>query len=66
MESGDGTANVLLDGVQVGTTQAGFSGSYTPQQFLYQVRGLTPGQHTLQLVKTGGSYVQVDAFQIWP
>jgi hypothetical protein len=42
------------------------AGSYTPQQFLYQVRGLTAGQHTLELVKTGGTYVQVDAFQIWP
>jgi hypothetical protein len=30
------------------------------------VRGLTPGKHTLQLVKTGGTYVQIDAFQIWP
>ena len=66
MEAADGTANVILDGAQVGTTQATFSGSYTPQQFLYQVSGLTPGRHTLQLVKTGGSYVQVDAFQIWP
>lgn len=66
MESADGTANVILDGVQVGTTQASYSGSYTPQQCLYQVRGLTPGQHTLQLVKTSGSYVQIDAFQIWP
>ncbi len=66
MESEDGTANVILDGVQVGTTSASYSGAYTAQQFLYQVRGLTPGTHTLQLVKTGGSYVQIDAFQIWP
>jgi hypothetical protein len=66
MESEDGTANVILDGTQVGTTKASYSGSYTPQQYLYQVRGLTPGKHTLQLVKTGGTYVQIDAFQIWP
>ena len=66
MESADGTANVILDGTQVGTTQATNSGPYTPQQLLYQVRGLTPGQHTLKLVKTSGSYIQIDAFQIWP
>ncbi|MEY9938969.1 alpha-L-fucosidase [Streptacidiphilus sp. MAP5-3] len=66
MEAADGTANILLDGAQVGTTDAAYSGSYTPQQFLYQVRGLAPGSHTLKLVKTGGTYVQVDAFQIWP
>jgi hypothetical protein len=66
METADGTANVILDGVQVGTTQASYSGSYTPQQFLYQVRGLAGGAHTLKLAKTGGSYLQIDAFQIWP
>ena len=66
MESEDGTANVIVDGVQVGTTKASYSGSYTAQQYLYQVRGLTPGTHTLKLVKTGGTYVQIDAFQIWP
>ncbi|MBR7832123.1 alpha-L-fucosidase [Actinospica durhamensis] len=66
MESQDGTANVILDGVQVGTTSASYSGAYTAQQFLYQVRDLTPATHTLQLVKTGGTYVQIDAFQIWP
>ena len=66
MESADGTANLILDGTQVGTTSAAYSGSYTAQQYLYQVRGLNPGQHTLSLVKTGGTYVQLDAFQIWP
>jgi hypothetical protein len=66
MESVDGTANVILDGTQVGTTKAAYSGSYTAQQYLYQVRGLTAGAHTLKLVKTGGTYVQLDAVQIWP
>ena len=66
METADGTANVILDGVQVGTAQASYSGSYAPQQFLYQVRGLAGGSHTLKLAKTGGSYLQIDAFQIWP
>ena len=66
MESEDGRANVILDGVQVGTTKASYSGSYTAQQYLYQVSGLTPGTHTLKVVKTGGTSVQIDAFQIWP
>jgi hypothetical protein len=30
------------------------------------VRGLAAGSHTLKLAKTGGSYLQIDAFQIWP
>lgn len=66
LEPGGATANLILDGVQVGTTKAYFAGAYTAQQFLYQVRGLTPGQHTLRLVMTGGAYLQIDAFQIWP
>lgn len=66
MDSGTGTADIIIDGTQVGTTQGAYSGAYTPQQYLYQVRGLSAGQHTLKIVMTGGDYVQIDAFQIWP
>ena len=66
MSPNDGTANIIIDGTRVGTTQAYYDGSYTPQQYLYQVRGLTPEQRTLQVVMTSGDWVQIDAFQIWP
>jgi hypothetical protein len=66
MESSDGTADIYLDTVKVGTTSATYSGTYTPQQFLYQVRNLAAGSNTLKLVKTGGTWIQIDAFQIWP
>jgi hypothetical protein len=63
---GLGTADIYLDAVKVGTTSATYSGAYIPRQFLYQVRNLAAGSHTLKLVKTGGSWIQIDAFQIWP
>lgn len=66
MESSDGTADIYLDAVKVGTTSATYSGSYTAQQFLYQVRNLAAGSHTLKLVKTSGTWIQIDAFQVWP
>lgn len=66
MSPADGLADILLDGVKVGTLNCAYPGAYAAQQFTYQVRGLQPGSHTLKLVKTGGSYLQVDAFTIWP
>jgi hypothetical protein len=66
MSSADGTANVTLDGAQVSTITAVYSGTYTPQQHYWGIRNQTPGTHTLTLKKTGGSYLQLDAVTIWP
>jgi hypothetical protein len=66
MSSGDGTANVKLDGAQVSTITAVYSGSYTPQQRYWGIRNQTPGTHTVTLTKTGGAHLQLDAVTIWP
>ncbi|MEZ0070171.1 hypothetical protein ABIA32_006223 [Streptacidiphilus sp. MAP12-20] len=66
MEPIDGTASVTLDGTQVSTIQATYSGAYTPQQHYWGIRDLAPGTHTLTLTKTGGSYLQIDALTVWP
>jgi hypothetical protein len=66
MSSADGTANVKLDGAQISTISAVYSGTYTPQQHYWGIRNQTPGTHTLTLTKTGGSYLQLDAVTIWP
>jgi hypothetical protein len=66
MSSADGTANVQLDGAQISTITAVYSGTYAPQQHYWGIRNQTPGTHTLTLTKTGGSYLQLDAVTIWP
>lgn len=66
MSPSDGTSNVTLDGAQVATTTAVYSGTYSPQQHYWGIRNQTPGTHTLTLTKTGGSYLQLDALTIWP
>jgi hypothetical protein len=66
MSSADGTANVKLDGTQVSTITAVYSGTYTPQQHYWGIRNQTPGTHTLTLTKTGGNFLQLDAVTIWP
>jgi hypothetical protein len=66
MSSADGSANVKLDGAQVSTITAVYSGTYTPQQHYWGIRNQTPGTHTLTLTKTGGNYLQIDAATIWP
>jgi len=64
MSSADGTAKVTLDGVDVSTLSATFSGVYTPQQHLIRFSHLANGPHTLKITKTGGSYLQLDRVSI--
>jgi hypothetical protein len=40
--------------------------SYVPQQTLFSFMGLEPGSHTLQVVKTGGTWMQLDALYVQP
>ncbi len=57
-------ATVLIDGVQVATINRSDTG-YSAQVALASVRNLTPGTHVVRVVKTGGTYFQVDAMQIF-
>ena len=61
--SGEGTAEVYLDGADKGSVNAN-SSTTQAQQTLYSVSGLTSGTHTLKVVKTGGTYLQVDAVNV--
>ncbi len=59
------SASVTLDGAAKGTVSESGANTYTPQQVVYSVSGLSAGQHTLVLTDVGGGqYFQVDAFQI--
>ncbi len=61
-----GSANVYLDGNFVKSVSAYTSQSYVPQQTLFSFVGLEPGSHTLQVVKTGGTWMQLDALYVQP
>jgi len=61
-----GSADVYLDGVYVKSVSAYTSVNYLPQQTLFSFVGLEPGSHTLQVVKTSGSYFQIDALYVQP
>jgi len=36
------------------------------QQVVYSVQGLSPGPHTVKIVKTGGTYLTIDGFEVTP
>jgi hypothetical protein len=56
----DGTALVILDGVGQGSVSTAAS-TRVVQNPLYAVDGLASGRHTLQVVKTTGEYLEIDA-----
>ncbi|WP_433214449.1 alpha-L-fucosidase [Microtetraspora malaysiensis] len=55
-------ADVYLDGTLVGRFDQ--TGPYRPQVVLYGVRDLPRGSHTVELVKRGGPYLQIDAVNL--
>jgi hypothetical protein len=61
----EGTMDVYLDGI-LQTTVNGYSPTRQAQQALWSKTGLAAGSHTLKLIKTGGSYLLVDAFAATP
>ena len=54
---------VYLDGVDQGAFSA-YSATREPQQVIYSVSGLTPGTHTLEIVKDSGSYMVLDGLDV--
>jgi len=66
MDPQQGTANILVDGNQVSTVQATYSGAYTPQQHYWGIQALAPGTHTLSFSKTGGDHREIDKIVIAP
>jgi hypothetical protein len=59
-----GTLSYTVDG---GTAQPGScnAATSTDQQVCFSVRGLTRGSHTLTVTKTGGSYLSLDALNVY-
>jgi hypothetical protein len=61
--AGTGTSEVYVDGAEISpiNTQAS---SREAQQVLYNTGTLRLGTHTLKLVKTGGTYLEIDGFTV--
>ena len=65
MNNDEGNVDVYLNG-NYQTTVDCYSTTREAQQRLFSATGLSPGTHTLKLVKNGGSYMILDAFAIFP
>ncbi|MDX3247916.1 hypothetical protein [Streptomyces sp. ME18-1-4] len=63
--SDEGGIDVYVDGTKVQSVTAAAS-SRLAQQVVASVSGLTKGQHTIKLVKTGGTYLVLDGFTVVP
>jgi len=57
-----GNFEVYIDNVLRGTYSA-YAATYVPQQVVFTATGLSSGSHTIRVVKTSGSYLQVDALK---
>lgn len=66
LNSDEGNISVYVDGSLHQTVSAYASGDRTAQQAIVAVTGLTPGNHTIQLVKESGSYMLLDALVVIP
>lgn len=66
--SDEGTFDVYVDGKQ--DTSQPFtedtSATRLAQQVVYEVNGLSNGTHTVKIVKTGGTYLTIDGFEVIP
>jgi hypothetical protein len=65
LSADEGQANVYIDGTYQTTINGWSQLSNEPQQTLYSVSGLTPGQHTLMVVNESSSYLLFDALSVY-
>ncbi len=59
-----GNVDIYLDGVfqkRINT----YNSAYLAQQVIYSANSLTPGTHTVKMVKVDGSWMQLDALKIY-
>ncbi len=61
--SDQGADEIYLDGADQGAVNTDTAGRQV-QQVIYQTSGLTPGAHTVKLVKNSGSYATLDGFEV--
>jgi hypothetical protein len=67
--SDEGTFAVYVDGKQDTSktfTENTSGGTRLAQQVVYEVNGLPKGAHTVKIVKTGGTYLTIDGFEVVP
>ncbi len=67
-----GITDVYIDGTLVRTVDT-YSSAWSRQQILFEIKGLTPGSHTLELrlrsdkhASSADYYMDVDAFVVYP
>ncbi|WP_370102133.1 hypothetical protein [Streptacidiphilus sp. MAP12-20] len=61
--SDQGNVEIFVDGVSQGQVDTSAT-SRRAQQVLYNAQGLTPGSHTIQIVKRSGSWTTLDGFEV--
>jgi hypothetical protein len=61
--SEQGTDEIYLDSADQGAVNTD-TPSREVQQVIYSVAGLTPGSHTIEIVKDSGAYTTLDGFEI--
>jgi hypothetical protein len=61
--SDEGNMEVYIDGADKGSYSAD-SSTREAQQVIYSVSGLTPGSHTLKIVKDSGTYMLLDGLDV--
>ena len=59
-----GQVEIFLDGVSKGIFSQ-YASSYLPQQVIYSNKAMTYGQHTIKGVKTGSTFMQLDAMRVY-
>ncbi len=65
----EGSFDVYVDGKQDTSqdyTEDTSGSTRLAQQVVYAVQGLSPGTHTVKVVKTGGTYLTVNGFEVTP
>lgn len=66
LNNDEGNIGVYIDGSLYETVSAYTSGQRVAQDAVVTVTGLTPGSHTIQLVKESGTWMLLDAFVVIP
>jgi hypothetical protein len=66
LNNDEGNINVYIDGSLYETVNAYTSGERTAQDAIVTITGLTPGNHTIELVKESGTYMLLNAFVVIP
>lgn len=66
LNNDEGNVAVYVDGALNQTVSAATSGQRMAQAALVTITGLTPGSHTIKLVKQSGTYMLLDGFVVIP